>query len=223
MPSSYASGPSAAIRCRCCTGKEADRPLLASADEGKRRSLGAANSRGEQATSDGTQVRNAVKKSNKPGPAHAYNIKALRDQEMEVARHAEQAYEHLVAQWKTRPKDRVRGRPKPQSCECDGDSARRRSPIDRRNARNCAGDDGIHLPIGPDKVLKRCELPSSVICRLCRCAFAGPAARAALIGSKPLACHQRLQEGICLSGRLQARCFVGRRRLHISVADGGGR
>ncbi|CAN5426009.1 IS110 family transposase [soil metagenome] len=50
------------------------------------------------------------KKGNKPGPAHAYNIKALRDQEMDVARHAEQAYEHFVAQWETRPK--VRGRSK---------------------------------------------------------------------------------------------------------------
>ena len=53
------------------------------------------------------------RKGNKPGPAHAYNIKALRDQEMEIARHAEQAYEHFVAQWETRPKDKVRGRLKP--------------------------------------------------------------------------------------------------------------
>jgi hypothetical protein len=52
------------------------------------------------------------KKGNTPGPAHAYNVKALRDQEMDVARHAEQAYEHFVAQWKTRPK--VRGRSKPE-------------------------------------------------------------------------------------------------------------
>jgi transposase len=51
------------------------------------------------------------KKGNTPGPAHAYNIKALRDQEMDIARHAEQAYEHFVAQWQTRPK--VRGRSKP--------------------------------------------------------------------------------------------------------------
>jgi hypothetical protein len=50
------------------------------------------------------------KKGNKPGPAHAYNIKALRDQEMDIARRAEQAYEQFVAQWETRPK--VRGRSK---------------------------------------------------------------------------------------------------------------
>lgn len=53
------------------------------------------------------------KKGNRSGPADAYNIKALRDQEMEIARHAEQAYEHFVAQWRTRPKKAVRGRLKP--------------------------------------------------------------------------------------------------------------
>jgi transposase len=50
------------------------------------------------------------KKGNQPGPAHAYNSKILRDQEMEIARHAERAYEQFVAQWQTRPKDKVRGR-----------------------------------------------------------------------------------------------------------------
>ncbi len=49
-------------------------------------------------------------KGNKPSPAYAYNVKALRDQEMDVARHAEQAYEHFVAQWETRPKGKVRER-----------------------------------------------------------------------------------------------------------------
>jgi transposase len=52
------------------------------------------------------------KKGNKRGPAYTYNVKALRDQEMDVARHAEQAYEHFVAQWETRPK-KVRERLKP--------------------------------------------------------------------------------------------------------------
>ena len=51
-------------------------------------------------------------KGNQPGPAHAYNIKALRDQEMAVARHAERAYEHFVAQWKTRPGGEAHGRPR---------------------------------------------------------------------------------------------------------------
>lgn len=49
-------------------------------------------------------------KGNKPGSAHAYNVKALREQEMEVARHAERAYEHFVAQWKTRPGREAHGR-----------------------------------------------------------------------------------------------------------------
>src|SRR5579883_1474308 len=53
------------------------------------------------------------KKGNKRGPAYVYNIKALRDQEMNVARHAEQAYEQFVAQWETRP-NKVRGRLKPE-------------------------------------------------------------------------------------------------------------
>lgn len=49
-------------------------------------------------------------KGNQPGPAHAYNIKALRDQEVAAARHAERAYEHFVAQWKTRPGGEAHGR-----------------------------------------------------------------------------------------------------------------
>lgn len=53
------------------------------------------------------------KKGNRPGAAYAYNIKSMRDQEMSVARHAEQAYEQFVAQWETRPR-KVRGRSKPE-------------------------------------------------------------------------------------------------------------
>lgn len=52
------------------------------------------------------------KKGNRPGAAYAYSIKSMRDQEMDVARRAEQAYEQFVAQWETRPK-KVRGRSKP--------------------------------------------------------------------------------------------------------------
>lgn len=51
------------------------------------------------------------KKGNKPGAAHAYNVRALRDQEMDISRHAAQAYEQFVAQWETRPKVRGRSRP----------------------------------------------------------------------------------------------------------------
>jgi transposase len=42
-------------------------------------------------------------KGNKRGPAYAYNVKALRDQEMKVAEQAEKSYEHFVGQWRTRP------------------------------------------------------------------------------------------------------------------------
>ena len=48
-------------------------------------------------------------KGNKPGPAYAYNVKALRNEELEIARQAERAYEQFVAQWENRPK-KVRGR-----------------------------------------------------------------------------------------------------------------
>ena len=43
------------------------------------------------------------KKGNKREPAYAYNVKALRDQEMKVAEQAEKSYEHFVGQWRTRP------------------------------------------------------------------------------------------------------------------------
>lgn len=53
-------------------------------------------------------------KGSRRGPAYAYNVKALRDQERLVAEQAEKSYERFVAQWRTRPpKDRVRGRLKP--------------------------------------------------------------------------------------------------------------
>jgi hypothetical protein len=39
------------------------------------------------------------KKGNKRGAAYAYNIKELRDREIDVARHAEHAYEQFVGRW----------------------------------------------------------------------------------------------------------------------------
>lgn len=57
-------------------------------------------------------------KGNRRGAAYAYNIKALRDQEMQLAKQAEQSYEHFVAQWKPRlPKDKARGRLNPAGHE----------------------------------------------------------------------------------------------------------
>ena len=52
------------------------------------------------------QAGQPARKGNKPGAAYAYNIKELRDREIELARHAEQAYERFVSQWQPR------GRPK---------------------------------------------------------------------------------------------------------------
>ena len=43
------------------------------------------------------------KKGNRRGPAYAYNVKALRDQEMQIAEQAERNYDRFVARWKTRP------------------------------------------------------------------------------------------------------------------------
>ena len=58
------------------------------------------------------------KKGNRRGPTYAYNVKELRDQEMEVARRAEVVYEHFVKGWKPAPpRDVARGRLKPAGLE----------------------------------------------------------------------------------------------------------
>jgi hypothetical protein len=50
-----------------------------------------------------------ARKGNKRA-AYAYNVKKLRDREIEVARHAESAHERLVSQWQPRrPKPRRTG------------------------------------------------------------------------------------------------------------------
>jgi hypothetical protein len=60
------------------------------------------------------QAGHPARKGNKPGPTHAYNVKALRDQEMAIAMQAERAYEQFVAQWRPRgPRHEVRERLKP--------------------------------------------------------------------------------------------------------------
>jgi len=48
------------------------------------------------------QAGQPARKGNKRGPAYAYNVKALRDREIELARHAEQANERFVSQWQRR-------------------------------------------------------------------------------------------------------------------------
>jgi transposase len=48
------------------------------------------------------QAGQPAKKGNKPGAAFAYNVKELRNREIDIARHAEQAYETFVRNWQPR-------------------------------------------------------------------------------------------------------------------------
>jgi transposase len=43
------------------------------------------------------------RKGNQRGPAYAYNVKALRDQELQLAQQAERNYARFVDRWRTRP------------------------------------------------------------------------------------------------------------------------
>jgi transposase len=56
------------------------------------------------------QAGHPQQKGSRRGSADAYNVKALRDQELLLATQAERSYERFVAQWKPRrPKDAARG------------------------------------------------------------------------------------------------------------------
>ncbi|APG86889.1 transposase (plasmid) [Sinorhizobium americanum CCGM7] len=58
------------------------------------------------------------KKGKTPGPAYAYNIKKLRDQEMRVAEQAEKHYQRFVDDWRPRrPMEKARGRLNPARLE----------------------------------------------------------------------------------------------------------
>jgi transposase len=60
------------------------------------------------------QAGQPAKKGNQRGSAYAYNVKALRTQEMTIAEQAERAYEQFVSQWRPRGPGRgVRERLKP--------------------------------------------------------------------------------------------------------------
>jgi hypothetical protein len=60
------------------------------------------------------QAGRPAKKGNQRGSAYAYNVKALRTQEMVIAEQAERAYERFVSQWRPRGPGRgVRERLKP--------------------------------------------------------------------------------------------------------------
>lgn len=58
------------------------------------------------------------KKGNSRGPAYAYKVRELRNQEMRVAEQAQKGYEHLVEVWRPHPpKDKARGRLNPARLE----------------------------------------------------------------------------------------------------------
>jgi transposase len=59
------------------------------------------------------QAGRPMKKGNKRGPAFAYNVKALRKQEMAIAEGAERAYEHFVGAWRQKPSTGGRGQRRP--------------------------------------------------------------------------------------------------------------
>jgi transposase len=44
----------------------------------------------------------SCKLGSRRGTAYVYNVKALRDAEIELARHAEEAYERFVSPWQRR-------------------------------------------------------------------------------------------------------------------------
>ena len=70
--------------------------------------------RGQQAARHGAAGRQAAREGEPARPAYAYNVKALRNREIDLARQAERSYERLVGAWRPRkPRDGTRGRLKP--------------------------------------------------------------------------------------------------------------
>ena len=66
----------------------------------------------------GLQASRTQKKGNSRGPAYAYNVKELWNQEMRVAEQARKGNEHFVEAWRPRPPtERVRGRLNPARLE----------------------------------------------------------------------------------------------------------
>ena len=64
--------------------------------------MGASRAGRPQDTRDAATGWTAREKGNKRGAAYAYNIKELRNREIDVARHAEHAYEQFVSRWQRR-------------------------------------------------------------------------------------------------------------------------
>lgn len=112
-PPKAASRPSQRTVARKLTGSG-----LAYVDQGGRLSLGSPKSRRTQMRAMELQAGKPQKKGNKPGPAYAYNVKTLRDQERRVAEQAQRYYERFVETWRPRPPDeKARGRLNPARLE----------------------------------------------------------------------------------------------------------
>ncbi len=83
------------------------------------------------------------RKGNHRGPAYAYNVKKLRDQEMQIAEQAERNYARFVAQWKPKsPSDAVRERLNTARQECQA-TWRRFQPITPRFATRSPAQEKI--------------------------------------------------------------------------------
>ena len=93
--------------------RKLDRALLAHADQGSRTTSGRGPSLvAHKRRAMELQAGRPQKKGNARGPAYAYNVKALRDQEARIAEQAEKGYEQFVAAWRRarQGSDRAAGR-----------------------------------------------------------------------------------------------------------------
>ena len=91
------------------------------------------------------------RKGNRRGPAYAYNVKALRVREIDLARQAERSYEHFVGHWRPRrPLDAIAGGAKLSSRATPARAMCRR--LWRSHAGSLVGHDiaaGVHGPLEP--------------------------------------------------------------------------
>jgi hypothetical protein len=73
------------------------------------------------------------KKGSKRGPSYAYNVKELRQQEAQIAEHAERSFEHFVVAWQPRPPKNSGGCAAPSNRQglnrLPGDASSRRATL----------------------------------------------------------------------------------------------
>jgi hypothetical protein len=111
------------------------------------------------------QAGKPMRKGNKRGPAYAYNVKALRAQEMAIAEQAERAYQHLVGQWRQKPtRQRMRSA---SVAESPLKVARRaaRSPPKPPDRRTGAALRPGHLIRQPGRACSRCPAVRHAVAR----------------------------------------------------------